>query len=50
MHERLHIGAGAEDVPALQELRAQLPKVVDLAVAQHGDVPVLIPDRLMAPR
>src|SRR5687767_2588994 len=49
MNERLGIAACRELVSRLEQPRAKLMVVVDLAVVDDGDVAGLIGDRLLAP-
>jgi len=46
--DRLGVGRGGEPVAVGLELLAQLPEVVDLAVEDDPDAPVLVGDRLIA--
>jgi len=48
--EDLGVAVGGEGVTASAELVHQLPVVVDLAVLDHLDPPVLVRDRLVAAR
>ncbi len=50
VRDALGVRARAEDVAAALELAAQLAVVVDLAVAEHGHVAGLVPERLGAAR
>ena len=48
MDDRFRIGIGGETVPAGLQIRSELPIIVDLAVEDDPDRPILVRNRLMA--
>ena len=49
MDDDFRIGVRAKDVASALEILTQLAKIVEFAVIDDGQRPILVPDRLAAP-